>query len=113
MVVNRPHPLNGDDATIDQLRSQVGMSRDEARTLVKQEGLDGLRIRVAAKLYATEFLTSGEAANRVGLHNRGLLLQFLDENHIGPVPDPAKSSERVKEELDERMEARLKRWQSE
>jgi predicted transposase/invertase (TIGR01784 family) len=57
----------------------------------------------------TDHLT---AADRVGLRNRGLLLQFLDENHIEPVPDPTKSSERVREELDERMEVRLKRWQS-
>ena len=112
MAINRQRKTHEDDATIDQLRSQVGMSREEAHTLVKQEGLDGLRIRVAAKLYATEFLTSGEAADRVGLRNRGLLLQFLDENHIEPVPDPTKSSERIREELDERMEVRLKRWQS-
>ncbi len=112
MAINRQHNTDVDDATIDQLRTQVDMSREDARALVKQEGLDGLRIRVAAKLYATAYLTSGEAADRVGLRNRGLLLQFLDENHIGPVPDPMKSPEQVREELDERMEARLKRWES-
>jgi len=77
--------MDVDDKTLDQLRAHVGMSREDARTLVKQEGLDGLR-------------------------NRGLLLQFLDDNHIAPEPNPAKPVDRVRDELNERMEQRLKRW---
>ena len=65
MAIHRQHSMDVDDATLDQLRGPVGMSRQDAHALVKQEGLDGLRIRVAATLYAAEYLTSGEAADRV------------------------------------------------
>ena len=54
------------------------------------------------------FLTSGEAAERVGLNNRGLLLQFLNANCIAPIADPAKNPQRYQEELDERMNDGLK-----
>jgi hypothetical protein len=37
--------MDVDDKTLDQLRAHVGMSREDARTVVKQEGLDGLRNR--------------------------------------------------------------------
>jgi len=67
MAMHRQHPRNVDDATLDSLRALVRMSREHARTLVKREGLDGLRIRVAATLYAAEYLTSGEAADRDGI----------------------------------------------
>jgi hypothetical protein len=110
MAMNRQHTMDVDDATLDSFRALVGMSREDARTLVKQEGLDGLRIRVASALYAAEYLTSGEAADRVGLRNRGLLLQFLDDNHVAPVPDPTQDEACIRDELDERMERRLKRW---
>ncbi len=111
MATNRDNnSLN--NTTIEKLCVMGDVALDEARVLVRQEGLDGLRVRVAAKLYAKEFLTSGEAAERVGLINRGLLLQFLDDNHIAPLVDPAKDSERYLEELDERMERRLKRRRS-
>ena len=99
MAMNRQHAMDVDDATLDSLRALVGMSREDARTLVKQEGLDGLRIRVASALYAAEYLTSGEAADRVGLRNRGLLLQFLDDNHIAPVPDPTQDGERIRDDF--------------
>ncbi|MCL5064030.1 MAG: hypothetical protein M1600_02965 [Firmicutes bacterium] len=45
MAINRPHSMDVDDKTLDQLRAHVGMSREDARTVVKQEGLDGLRNR--------------------------------------------------------------------
>lgn len=108
--MNRAHAAEVDGATLDSLRAPVGMSREDARTLVRQEGLDGLRIRVAARLFTTEYLTSGEAADRVGLRNRGLLLQFLDDNHMAPLSDPIQNADHIREELDERMERRLKRW---
>ncbi|MDA8194839.1 MAG: hypothetical protein M0Z53_12705 [Thermaerobacter sp.] len=111
MAINRQQPLAVDDNTIDQLRTQGGMSQEEARALMRQEGLDGLRIRVAARLYATIPLTSWEAAERVGLRNRGLLLRYLQENCIGAAPDPNEDAARIMQELDARMDARLTRWQ--
>jgi len=77
-----------EDTVINELRNLGHLSSDEAHAIVKQEGLDGLRVRVAARLYATEYLTSGEAAQRVGLRNRGLLVRYLDAHHIAPATPP-------------------------
>ena len=97
MTINRQHTTEIEDAILDPFRTQIEMPRDKARALVEQEGLNGLRIRVAAKLYATEHLTSGEAANRVGLRNRGLLLRHLEDNQIPPAPKTTRTLKKSNE----------------
>jgi hypothetical protein len=97
------------DAVIEQLRNLVGMPREEALAVVQQEGLDGLRVRVAAQLYATRPLTSGEAAEQVGLRNRGLLLRYLDAQRIAPMPLPDEPPEQTAAALTKRMAERLGR----
>ena len=97
------------DAVIEQLRALVGMPREEALAVVQQEGLDGLRVRAAAQLYATRPLTSGEAAEQVGLQNRGLLLRYLDAQRIAPRPLPNEPPEQAPSALTERMAKRVGR----
>lgn len=88
MTINRQHTAEIEDATLDPFRTQIETPRDEARALVEQEGLNGLRIRATAKLYATEYLTSGE---------------------IPPAPENDEVSETTQREFSRRMEERLSR----
>lgn len=98
-----------DAAIVEELRELGHLSSDEAQAVVKQEGLDGLRVRVAARLYAEEYLTSGEAAQRAGLRNRGLLLRYLDTQHIAPTPNPEEEPEAVFSQLTQQMNNRFNR----
>ena len=68
-----------------------------------------MRARLPARLYADEYLTSGEAAQRVGLRNRGLLLRYLDTQHIAPSPNPEEEPEAVFSQLTQRMNNRFNR----
>lgn len=97
MVMNR----HFDDAdVIDALRANVNMPRTEANAIVERDGVDGLRLVVGARLYHTvPMLSSGEAARRVGLQNRGLLLRYLIDNQISPAEPEDEDSEAVQEQL--------------
>lgn len=108
-VDRKETPMPTRDIAINKLRKLGHLSSDEAQAVIQQEGLDGLRVRVAARLYAKEFLTSGEAAQRVGLRNRGLLLRYLDTQHIAPIPNPTEETEAVFSQLTQRMNNRFNR----
>ncbi len=102
-----------DEAQIDFLCNLGRLSRDEALEIMRRDDLEQLQLIVASKLYATTpMMTSGDAAAKVGLRNRGLLLQYLDENRIAPAPVETAADERSTEILKARMEQRLKRWHS-
>ncbi len=107
MAMNR-QPI-GDDRIIAELCALGNLSRSEAVTFVQQNGLDAFRVKVGAILYARTPMTSGDAAARVGLLNRGLLLRYLDENQIPPAPEGDDDSEMTQREFIRRMDERLAR----
>lgn len=98
-----------DDSVIAELCTLGGLSRSDAAAIVQQKGLDGLRVQVGARVYAQTPMTSGDAAARVGLRNRGLLLRYLDDNQIPPAPENDEDSETIQREFSRRMEERMSR----
>lgn len=105
-------PVNTfDQGVLERLRTMVDMPYSEAVAIVDGFGIDGLRVRVAARLYArTPMMSSGDAAHQVGLRNRGSLVHYLLEHHIAPAPDD--DPETTPEELRRRMEERLAHWRT-
>lgn len=110
MAMNRPSIA--DERAIAELCALGDLSRSEAVALVQQKGLDALRVKVGAVLYARTPVTSGDAAARVGLRNRGLLLRYLDDHQIPPAPEDDDDSEMAQREFLHRMDERLSRWRS-
>jgi hypothetical protein len=98
-----------DDSVIDELCALGDFSRSDAVAIVQQQGLDALRVKVGAIVYARTPMTSGDAAARVGLRNRGLLLRYLDENQIPPAPENDDDSETAQREFNRHMAERLSR----
>lgn len=86
--------------TIERLSTQAHMPIAQAHALVEQEGLDSLRLRAGAYLYrTTPLISSGEAAQRVGLENRDLLLRYLIENNIAPAEPSEEDTAALQEQL--------------
>jgi len=96
-----------EDSAIAELCALGALSRSEAVAIVQQQGLEALRVKVGAIIYARTPMTSGDAAARVGLSNRGLLLRYLDENQIPPAPENDDDSETAQREFSRRMAERL------
>ncbi len=107
MAMNRPSIA--DDRVIADLCALGGLSQAEGVTIVQQEGLEALRVKVGALVYVRTPMTSGDAAARVGLRNRGLLLRYLDENQIPPAPEDDEDAETAQREFRRRMAERLSR----
>lgn len=107
MAMNR-QPIE-DDRIIAELCALGDLSRSEAAAFVQQNGLDALRVKVGAILYSRTAMTSGDAASRVGLRNRGLLLRYLDDNQVPPAADDDDNSETAQREFSRRMAERLAR----
>lgn len=101
-----------DERVIAELCAMGDLSRSEAVALVQQKGLDALRVKVGAFLYARTPMTSGDAAVRVGLRNRGLLLRYLDDHQIPPASEDDDDSEMAQREFSRRMNERLSRLRS-
>ncbi len=110
MAMNRQFPV--DDRVIAELCAMGNLSRSEAVALVQQKGLDALRVKVAAVLYTQTSMTSGDAATRVGLRNRGLLLRYLDDHRIPPASADDDDSEMAQREFSRRRDERLSRLRS-
>lgn len=73
------------DADFDILCDMAHLPPAQARIIMDAEGIDGLRLRAAAVLYQTDpTMDTGDAAEVVGLRNRGLLTQYILDNRISP-----------------------------
>ncbi len=97
---------------VKELGDMAKMRPADAIEIVEEEGIDGLRVQVAARLYATIPMSTGEAADKVGLRNRGLLVQYILDHHIQPAEGNPTDPEAAQAELRRRMDERLARWRS-
>lgn len=81
MAMNRFNP----DANFERLCDMAHLPTTKALAIMREEGIDGIRVRAAASLYETDpAMDTGDAAEFVGLRNRGLLVQYILDHHISP-----------------------------
>ncbi len=106
-LVAMNHQSISDDSVMAELCALGDLCRWDAAAVVQQQGIEALRAKVRAIVYARTPMTSADAAARVGLRNRGLLLRYLDENQIPPAPETDDDSETAQREFNRRMAERL------
>ncbi|NMP25022.1 hypothetical protein [Sulfobacillus harzensis] len=74
------------DADFKHLCDLAHLAAVQALTIMREEGMVGIRVRAAASLYQTDpAMDTGDAAEFVGLRNRGLLVQYILDHHIAPI----------------------------
>lgn len=110
MAMNRP---NNDGVDLEYLRQIANLRLDDAYAIREREGMDGIRVRAAVVFYQTDpSMDTADAAQAVGLGNRGLLVQYVLDHHIRPAEDTPDVTKRDLEELYQGMKERLARWRS-